>query len=641
MAPHAGGECPWIWLQLLELASIDVSETRQGRFPLDWGKSPIPPRDMRARALEILARGWDRVPPELASVAAAVGEGHWAEVAERAWAAGGEAAAPALAALIRDVGGPTCWGLLARLACIEGSAGDDASRVLIEIASGISTPDLSEKMLDAIARAMQFPQARVRREMAWTALTLLERSPFSGQARASVVAVLTGDDSQARRAMVGVLRWDRHALTRAAALRWCVVEPIAAACVDRISRAGSIGEHEAVLRMAHLAERPLRARRLAIVPIGPGGARHELVDGGPLPTERVFDALSREAQRMIPRLVGACGGENGTRGVAIEPLLTAEEELVRLAAVTHAPAPELRDLCFDESKRVATSAMVRWSRAGVAPAQRSDRSPEIDRVMGALRSSPHAAVRRMAEQDLRGSDVLDASSPASRLAARRRLLREGDAFVRELASLIVGSDTGRAAAAVRIVDALGLVPACEDAIIKAIRRHPEGVETLVASAVRALGHARSEEAFDAVQRVLIGRSDRACAHALDALAVSARRNAVPVPVLGRVVELKGVESNRVRGAAARAMAALAGQGDLKLADAASAIRAMLDDDRPIHRAAGMWAARRALPLLIRDEGGRVALEYGRKRAASERHAPDEILRRQAALLEASLAGGTV
>jgi hypothetical protein len=114
----------------------------------------------------------------------------------------------------------------------------------------------------------------------------------------------------------GVLRWDRDPLIRRAAWRWAPVESIGAAAIERLSRTSTVAEHEVVLRLGHLAARPIRRQRLAMIAIPTQGGTGAVRPGGVLPTADQIVQLTAEARRQVVRMASATGTDLAARAGA-------------------------------------------------------------------------------------------------------------------------------------------------------------------------------------------------------------------------------------------------------------------------------------------------------------------------------------
>src|SRR5207237_8602849 len=102
---------------------------------------------------------------------------------------------------------------------------------------------------------------------------------------------------------------------------------------------------------------------------------------------------------------------------ALEPLLTDAYAGVRHSAVRTLPLMVVRDACFDPDARIAHSAALRAVLAG--PDQ-----PLASRIA----DSPHAAVRRLGEEERSRADPWSRDNPLARAAARIARARPRAAF---------------------------------------------------------------------------------------------------------------------------------------------------------------------------------------------------------------------
>lgn len=602
----------WVWAELIEIASLpDRSVSlREARLRAMVGAPAFSPKGLRDRAIDLLAARWKCLSTlEKDAAIAVVGGGLGAAAIRLAWASDPTSDSGSVRALGRALGEPFLTRVLG-LRCVRGdSAADEELCSEVDVAIGpdgrlqgspadpVRCAELLEGVAWAIDRATGTTDLRVSRGFAWSAWALLEVCRESNEARAVLVKAAGSTDSSVGRAMGGVLRWDRDPLIRRAAWRWAPVEAIGAAAIDRLSRSASLAEHEAILRLGHLAARPLRRARLAMIAVPVEPASGVVRPGGVLPSLEQIGQLSTGARRQIVRVVFATNAEPAARSAAIEPLLTDEDELVRLSVAACADRSEARDLCFDLSRRVARVAVHRWSRCGVAPARRRSPPAEIGRVLSALSSSAHDSVRRAASEDLRGLELFDHRCPVSRLAARRAAREDPSGFVGAVRERL--RTASRAASALLTAEAIGLVGAVEEDLLRlaaacvAGRDEPEN-NRLLAVIASCLRSTRSTEAARVLAELVNAPDHRVRANAVDSLVLGPAGMENPAGTLDRLVELKSDPAHRVRGAAVRGLSCLATRAPRVGLDATEALRGMLVDDREEHRIAGMWAAGRAI-----------------------------------------------
>lgn len=602
----------WVWAELIEIASLPdrAVSSREARLRALLGAPACDLEGLRNRAIELLAARWKCLSGLEKDAAIAVLDGGLSAATIRlATAFDPTSDSGSIRSLGRALGEPVLTRVLGLL-CVRGDAAADAELVSeVDLAVGADgrlnglpadptrCADLLEGVALAIERAGEATDLRVVRGFAWSAWALLELCRDSNEARTVLVRAAGSTDSPVGRAMGGVLRWDRDPLIRRAAWRWAPVEAIGAAAIDRLSRSASVAEHEAMLRLGHLAARPLRSARLAMISVPLEPASGAIRSGGVLPSLEQIGQLSIEARRQIVRVVSATNAEASARSAAIEPLLTDEDELVRLSVAAGADRSEARDLCFDSSRRVARVAMHRWSRCGVEPIRRRSPPAEIGRVLTALSTSAHESVRRAASEDLRGLELFDYRCPVSRLAARRFAREDPAGFVGAVRERL--RTASRAASALLTAEAVGIIGAIEEDLLRlaaacmAGRNEPENGRLLavIASCLRS---SRSTEAARVLAELVSAPDQRVRANAVDSLVLGSAGVEDPSGTLDRLVELKSDPAHRVRGAAVRGLACLAKRTARVGLDATEALRGMIVDDREEHRTAGMWAAGRAI-----------------------------------------------
>jgi HEAT repeat protein len=154
--------------------------------------------------------------------------------------------------------------------------------------------------------------------------------------------------------------------------------------------------------------------------------------------------------------------------------------------------------------------------------------------------------------------------------------------------------------AIMIARYLGLTPEFEADLRRIVQESAQSQDEAAARAascaVSALTDITSANAVEALLECLDHRDDRVRANAVEALARKAQHTHAegkPTPTLHAVLaELKLDESHRVRANAIRAMIRTA-EGESSESPA-RALSAMLSDDRPMHRVAGLWVVDRAI-----------------------------------------------
>ncbi|MEZ6234462.1 MAG: hypothetical protein R3B68_09760 [Phycisphaerales bacterium] len=664
-------------------------------------------RTQAAEALAALAGAWDALPEEHRSLAIEIGRGRWAKALGDCLCGIrtplGEARAPeprqrrSAASLARalattDQGPDTAGSLVAALMPDDAECREHAGAGLLSLTLGAHaiTPDLLAPESADFASEALAPMSAL--DVA-TADALLADAAWSfgdHQQRSVLVATLAALDlatlAAARRDADGVtgparllrlvqdpthaagrglrhiLRLSPAPLVRARAMLLLAEPAMATAALDRVARAESPAEHEAVLALSHMALRPARARPLGIVQVrasarvgprrdsaiasAPDAASEssraspaasatprppvDLAPGQAIPAARVAASLSREAQLGRARLLRAVDADDNARTVALEPLLSAPDASLRLAALPALPRTSLAHSCFDADPAIARGAMLRWSTAGMGLLARAE-GGERTRQARLLRRSPHARIRALAERDLERETPWMASSEVSRAAAWRLALRDREAFLARLRAIVTGaSEPGTPAprskpAAPTAIDAigiarrLGLVRVIAPDLAELIEPGRNADARLAATAAAALGDVDDAIGRAALRRALDHTDPRVRANAVEGIGL--QRLAIEDATTGRdrdhgvLLELKGDPHHRVRANAIRALLRAAppsprirrpvrrsrlGAATVEpLArvyepSAVESLRSMLTDDRPLHRLAGSWLAGRVL-----------------------------------------------
>ncbi len=387
-------------------------------------------------------------------------------------------------------------------------------------------------------------------------------------------------------------------LLRARAWTWLGIEGVSvgAAALERVARAESIEDHESVLCRAHLAANPARARRVAIIPAPSGRGKPRHPRGASVPDPKIATRLSTAARRGLIRFVSALRPSEALRASMLEPFLTDPDAVVRHAAMRGAPHDQSLDYCFDADARVARTALIsRWLTGGDPAELWSKRA-----------RSPHASVRMLAVEECAASDPWEVWSERSRLAARRILHAHREGFIARLRARINEGDARRRVDGILLARRLRLSSHIEFELLRAIQT-PSGSGALgaddpvAAAAAAALADVPTESARAALLASLAHRVQRVRANALEGAARAARRQAGPEAdfaathprLYSSMLELKVDSNHRVRANAIRALLGPVPTDRFELV-AVESLGAMLRDERPLHRLAGLWVAERLL-----------------------------------------------
>lgn len=442
--------------------------------------------------------------------------------------------------------------------------------------------ELCRRLSDA---AWRFADHRCRSPLIGS-LLVLDRVPGTVLERAvaeRIRRLLKERNHPSHTPMRTVLRGTPSPLLRERALRWLNIEPVASTCVDRLSSADSLHEHEILLRRAYLAMRPSRARRLrAVRPVGDR-------EHAPVPDAAMLARLSPQARRGMVRFVQLIGLDEDARRAALEPTLADESALVRLAGVHAAHPVDLTDFIYDPDPAIARSAAARWATIGVAAPLVTMASAQRRIALAAtLARSPHAEVRDIARAERERIDPFGGTA-ASRLAGRRVFERDPVAFVKSVRERL--ADDSSVMNALMLLRGLRLSERFEMDLVDLATTHAD--DRVRATAVAALAGVDSEPARRVVRASLNAPDPRVRSNALESVE----------PDPGVLLEYKNDASHRVRGSAVRRVLLLEGLSPDAGGAAGEALARMLSDDRAAHRLSGAWAAERALRPSRRDAIG--------------------------------------
>lgn len=474
-----------------------------------------------------------------------------------------------------------------------------ATAVAAGLSRGVRADRVGEAAVDrAVTSAVRtFPVHR-RRSVLELAARLLDPARL-WRARAGVPSLLTdwfGErDHESHMALRGLVRRSDQAWMRGRAWEWLggAGESVAAAALERVTRAVSADDHGAVLMRTHLLANPTRRRRLGLAsgPRARGGTRL-------LPGRTEIPDLHPVARRGIPWLAAAVLPASGDRLAVLEPLLTDPDAPTRYGVARVLAPGAAIDLCFDADERVAWLAAARGSAAGLgASVEAADGAAPPWRL---LSRSPHRRVRALAEEELAGGDPWDPHAASSRLAARRRRAANPAAFADELRARVREGAPEERVRSMLLARHLRVAREIETEVIATLRASPGDDDRAAATAAALLGELDSPESLSAIAEALRGSDDRVRANAVEALSRRARRSpgfnagAADGATYSVLVELKDDPSHRVRANSLRAMLAPGAFAAAYESAAAAGAAAMLRDERPLHRVAAIWLSERVL-----------------------------------------------
>lgn len=603
-------------IELLELAIPPTISQRSAPWDRWWASARSKLAD---EALTRTARLWHHLPDETRTHFLLIVRDRWQGVLD-ALAAEPEAA-PALAELAEASGNPALVSHLPVL-LLDERASEVAEQALLRLTCAILDlpvqilqPDLKDtaartnadlsQVAPVLPRVVRRALSRIadhqRRGVALCALLLgaLGRAPE---------VLPTRREEPAAQAMRGVLRFSHAPATRLCAFRLLEHPILGEPALERVSRAHHLGDHEVVLSAGYLAIAPGRARRLRTIAVraratpappselGEVCMRLTLPRESALPDGSLVESLSTPSRRNLPRVAQVLAADEVTLRAVLDPMLADVDDLCRYAAMRESPEATLRDYCLDPSEAVARGAMLRWSLTGADHyATTPVRRRHLD-LLGKLSRSPHAWVRRIAEEDLARLDCWSSLTAGSLLVARRRYAHDSEAFLVDLRHVLMSGTPEERLRAIAIASRLEILDRIESLLVALVTQSAsqEMDPRVVASAVKALGRLDSVPVRQTIRWALRHADARVRANAVEAMARQ-RGRSLDAPTRQTLVELKQDAHQRVR---ANAICALLESGEdqtdtLYAPSATSALIAMLRDERPAHRTSALWVAEHA------------------------------------------------
>ncbi len=644
MRVAASAELEALAVELIELG-LDESLSTRGRQGRSGLAKLIRPTHERAcdEALVALVSQWAELPESIRRTALAAGAGRWDSIAQTILDAGDASDLKSLAALIVDAPDPGFAPGLVRLLAHEDAgvalAGDRAlvrmamaaledvrpeqyGRELAELAA---RPRLDETMgrlsmvggasvlLGAVAdAAWAFAEHRCTGALLAAILLLDQPLELSGPEEAESASAsmnrlhrLLDEAQHPSHAPLSVAFKRRGVpVLRERAWRLLTSPGLGAAALERIARAETTTEHEGVLRDAHLALNPKRARRIGLIDVRTKrtGTSISLETGAPLPDEEGVRALSVRARRGLPRLAGAMRLDAALGRFVRAPLLDDPDALVRLNAARGAEPVELADYVFDPDPCVARSATLRWSTVGLSGALRWPprlREAGRARLGGRVMTRPEPMLSRLGREEWERLSPFDPRSPAGRLGARRWLLQDPKGFLAQLCERLESDSAPTRIDALLLIRALRLGDRLE-ALVAAHAQDLGEDARVRATCIAMMGEIETSASGEIVRLALSSEDDRIRANAVEARARRARAPAdlaTGEPATHAVmIELKDDPHHRVRANALRALLRSGTPNRARVFEPAAidGLEAMLGDERDTHRIAGVWLAERVL-----------------------------------------------
>ncbi|MEM7622791.1 MAG: HEAT repeat domain-containing protein [Planctomycetota bacterium] len=436
-------------------------------------------------------------------------------------------------------------------------------------------------------------------------------SPALGPAAKRLARLVSGEAHPAASAALRVLRRTRGAGMRLRAWQWLAIEDAARSAIDRVAEGSSRADHEVLCRNAHLACRPLRAARASLVSVAVerhADGRCALKPGAVLPASMTPDAHTAQARRGLVRLLSVFSVPSDVRQAMIAPMSADPDSHVRFSASRLAVGSAASDFVFDRSEPVARSAVLRWSRLDSSrelrfPLRPADR--ERSRIASLLSRSPHASLRSIASDERGACSPWIAGSLQSAMLARRWRSTDPAGFRKAASERLRSQEIGVALGALGVIARLGVASGFTSEIIE-IAGYDAGVfpgsERIAATATGMLHLLRAPAASDAIHAGLFHADDRVRANAVESAGRLGSRAGAARPAL---IELKHDANHRVRANAVRALLTPeVGRPRTKLYESAAvaSLIEMIEDVRPLTRAAGLWASERVL-----GSGGRARI----------------------------------
>lgn len=463
---------------------------------------------------------------------------------------------------------------------------------------------IQEDVLKVVAGGMATFGHHQQREVVLGAFLLADSPESPGAMALGLPALLEEEGHPVQAGMRAVLRRTHAPFMRSRAWRWMKCEALASAAVDRVGRGHGALEHELVLSAGYLVLHPTRKAGLRGLKVGskatPTGPIPE--QGGALPSSTELDSLSQASRRWVGEVADAMQVDRSVRSVLRASMLSDRAAWVRHAYARSGDAVEQADFVFDADPRVARTACLGRSAAGARTWSRWPmRSSDVERarLAGRLSRSAHAAVRAIARQDAGRLSPWLVDQPESRLAAREWLAADRAGFLGALRERMNGTSVKERVDAIRLARLLRVTLGVEPELLELAA----GSEARVAAtAVAALGDAGSAGARAGIDRSLRADDDRVRANAVEAGVRCVPRGAqsgalLDVRLYGVMIELKGDWHHRVRANALRGLIEHTGvdrAGVLMDPAGVDGLREMLEDDRSMHRLAGLWLAERTM-----------------------------------------------
>lgn len=610
-------------------------------------RSGIPDRpDAPSDALAALISHWKHVPERLTESVSTIRAPLLATAAQRVLVSADAAHRRSLVDFCESAQTPGLYLVLATLAGdTSASVAAGAQRALRDAvlaacprdgSSHVSSDSARRELEDSVVAALSVPPEVRTRAVMLAALALLDSRTLASKSTSPLKAWFCSDDG---RALSTVVSSPRSALARRRAWEWLKHRHLRTASSTRLLSSNHVptpAEHETVLVASHLALNPARSCR----DLGARDTKSRL-----LPSRADVHLLSPQALRGLARFAIATDAPAAARKEAAESLLTSEDTALR-HSLTRAVAPgTLEDMSFDENGRVARAAFLRWSMAGdraagdpLARRMTFFEDPRRSRHLENCSRSAHPALRAFATQELLALTETPAVNALARMRSRRRLAREGTAYIRQLGDTARSGAEPDAIRAVLTLRRLSLLNKVEADLLTAAEDSTR--PRLRATVASALGELNSPGAREAISALFSAADDRVRANAVEAAARAARHGHVPG---WQVNAFLADNHHRIRANALRAaFVESKPRQESEHAKAQTELASMIADPRPMHRLAAAWLGARLLSngrLEPLSKAGRDFYACVRDLAASDSDARTRS-RAQACVVAADLAART-
>ncbi len=597
---------------------------------------PMRRRDHQAhQALIGLARAWGLLSFETRELAASLGRERWLRVARELSAHTDPVARASIAIIAHDTADPGFGKLVGTLLSDEHQSvrkaadkailrmtmvllehlpttllGDDLARIALTRKIKLSAdPKVLELerciLLRAIAdAAWSFATHRCRSPLL-AALLVMDRivaTPMEREISSRMRRLLSERNHPSHSPLRTVLRRTPSPILRERAFRWLVLGPMNTAAIDRLGVAETLCEHEVVLTKSHLAIRPKRASAMSSIRVrlSHQQSREQLIakegiiqsETGFLPARADLSKLSVESRNGVIRYAQLVSIEDSMKRDLLEPMLADQSSALRLSNAQFASMIDLPDYLFDIDENIARSSAIKWSSVGLLPPTMGSASWKHRSNTARLNArSPHAWVRRIAQEEAQRLSPFDPSSPSSRVQARKMYSSDPSGFVRLVRDQFANSD--QCCNALMMIRLMGLESRFELDLI-ALMQSEELSPQIKATAVIAMGKVESN-AIKYVMSEAMGNEDpRVRSNTVEMI------DATPE----RLLEIKSDPHHRVRATSIRRLINSCDSSESTvLRNAGESLLEMLHDSDPMHRLAGVWAAQRTLTGASRVQFG--------------------------------------